>query len=247
MLKTSNEKEKAIFFISEKRTKLILVLVLLLGITPLFSQIMISPTHKPLSMTICESDSTFSLLISNTFGNTISGAILSIDLPTSCNYKPGTILNAVELDISDLNQPTFSLPNIANNTSHNIDFNAEIVCGYTNSELFNYIVTHNNSTYSGFDSPLQNYYYASIVITNITNSSATIQINQSITRDFTIEQQGLNASIDTLIVIDEHSTDIDVLNVSIGTLIKDMGSGPTLYDTIIITGSDMPGGNNRFD
>ncbi|HJN05979.1 MAG TPA: hypothetical protein QF480_05140, partial [Bacteroidales bacterium] len=208
---------------------------------------MVSPTSQPSSLIICEGDSTFSLLIANTTGSTMSGATLLLDLPAYCQYIPGSISGATELDISNLNQPTFSLPDIINNTAHNVDYNAEIICGYDNTEFFNYTVNYNSSNYSGSDSPLQNYYYPSIVITNITNGSATIQINQSVTRDFTIEQQGLNASVDTLIILDEHTTDIEVLSVNIGTLIIDPGPGPTLIDTIIITGSDLPGGNNLFD
>ncbi len=214
---------------------------------PLFSQIMVSPTQQPSSLVICEGDSTFSLLIANTSGNTISGSVLNLNLPSSCLYIPGSIIGANEFDISNLNQPVFSVPDILNNTSHNMDFNAEVICGFDNSEDFIYLLTHNNNVYTGFDTPLQNYYYPSIVITNITNSSATVQVNQSITRDFTIEQQGLVASLDTLIIIDEHSSDIEVVSVSIGTLITDPGPGPILFDTIIITGSDMPGGNNSFD
>ena len=208
---------------------------------------MVSPTGQPASLTVCEGDGLFSLLIANTSGSTVLGATLRLDLPTSCRYKQNSVTNATELDLSNLNQPTFSLPDIPNNTSLTIAFNAEIICGYDNSEDFNYIVTHNNSVYSGYDSPLQNYYYPSIVISNITNSSATIQINQSVTRDFTIEQQGLASSLDTLIILDEHTTDIEVVSVNLGVLKLDGGLGPTLVDTIIITGADMPGGNNLFD
>jgi PKD repeat protein len=208
---------------------------------------MVSPTGQPTSLIICEGDSVFSILVANTSGSTISGSNLILELPDNCKYIQGSILNATELDISNLNRPEFSLPNILNNTSLNINYNAEITCGYDNTQNFTYIVNHNSSVYTGSDSPLQNYYYPSVVITNVTNSSATIQVNQSIVRDFTIEQQGLYASLDSLIIIDEHSTDIEILSVSIGTLIIDPGSGPTLYDTIIITGSDMPGGNNLFD
>jgi len=244
---TRNKKEKAYSDIIKRNIKHLVFVLFLLGVLPVFSQIMVSSSHKPLSMTICESDSTFSLLIANTSGSTVSGAVLALDLPSSCRYIPGSIVNATELNITNLNQPTFSLPNILNNTTHNVDYNAEIICGYDNTENFNYTVNHNNLAYTGFDSPLQNYYYPSIVITSITNSSATVQVNQSVIRDFTIEQQGLFASLDTLVVIDQHTTDIEVLNVSVGTLIKDLGPGPILFDTIIITGSDMPGGNNKFD
>ena len=209
-----SKRKKANISTSGKLTKLVLLLFLVIGVCPVFSQIMVSPTDKPNSLIICEGDSTFSFIIANTSGSTISGAILTLDLPTNCKYIVGSILNAAELDITNLNQPTFSLPDILNNTSHDVDFNAEIICGYDNTEDFIYNVVYNNSVYSGFDSPLQNYYYPSIVITNITNSSATIQINQSITRDFTIEQQGLVASLDTLIILDEHTTDIEVLSIN---------------------------------
>lgn len=208
---------------------------------------MVSPTGQPSSLIICEGDSTFSLLIANTSGNTISGSNLTLELPDNCLYIPGTSGNATEIDISNLNSPVFSLPDIINNTSLNVSYNAEVVCGYDNTQDFTYIVTHNSNTYSGYDTPLQNYYYPSVVITNISNNSVTIHVNQTITRDFTIEQQGLYGALDTLIVVDEHTADIEVLSVSIGTLNIDNGPGPIYYDTIIITGSDMPGGNNLFD
>lgn len=239
--------KQAKLFISEKLIVYLLIFLLLIGTIPAFSQIMISSSHKPLSMTICGSDSTFSLLIANTSGGTVSSATLELELPENCLYKPGSIVNAVEQNITNLNNPIFIIPDILNNSTHSIDYNSEIICGYDNSENFIYNVNYNSSNYNGFATPLQNYYYASIVITSITNSSATVNINQSVTRDLTIEQQGVGAALDTLIVIDEHTSDIEILSVNIGNLIKDLGSGPILYDTIIITGSDLPGGNNKFD
>ncbi|MBC8319923.1 MAG: PKD domain-containing protein, partial [Bacteroidetes bacterium] len=247
LLISRNKETKSFFITFLNPVKYIILLFFIIGFQQLFSQVMVSPTGKPNALIICEGDSTFSLLIANTTGGTMSGATLLLDLPADCQYIPASISGAAELDISNLNQPTFSIPGIANNTAHDVEYNAEIGCGYDNTEDFNYIVNYNNSNYTGTDGPLQNYYFPSVVITNITNSSATVQVNQSVTRDFTIEQQGLNASLDTLIILDEHTSDIEVLSVNIGTLIIDMGTGPIFVDTIIITGSDMPGGNNRFD
>lgn len=242
-----NYEKSAYFDAFLRAAKYSIFLLFLIGFQSLFSQVMVSPTGKPSSLIICEGDSTFSLLIANTTGGTMSGAELLLDLPSNCQYIPGSISGATELDITSLNQPTFLLPGIANNTAHNVDYNAEIICGYDNTEFFNYTVTYNSSSYSGSDPPLQNYYYPTVVITSITNSSATVPVNQTVVRDFTIEQQGLNASVDTLIFLDEHTGDIEVLSVNIGTLIIDPGPGPIFVDTIIITGSDLPGGNNLFD
>jgi len=227
------------------------LIILLLLFTPatgsLIAQVLVSATGKPASLVICHEDGTFSLLIANTTGATMSGAVLLVDLPTGCLYTPGSVTGATQLNITNLNQPTFTLPDIVNNTAHTITYDAGLICGYTNTENFNYIVTYNSSNYSGFDIPLQNYYFPVLVISNITNASASIPLGQTVTRDITIDQQGLNASMDTLILLDSHTTDIQVLSTSIGTLHPYVGPGPTIVDTIIITGSDFPGGNNLFD
>lgn len=233
----------------EKGGYWIRIVFFLLGMIPeiLTSQVLISATGKPASLIICYDDGTFSFLIANTTGATISGATLLIDLPAGCIYTPGSVSGASQLNISNLNQPTFSLPDIPNNTAHPVSYNAGLICGYTNTENFNYIVTYNSINYTGFDTPLQNYYFPVLVISNITNASASIPVGQSITRDITIEQQGLNSTMDTLIILDSHTADIEVLSTSIGTLHPYVGAGPTIVDTIIITGADLPGANDLFD
>lgn len=213
----------------------------------LIAQVLVSATGKPASLVVCHDDGTFSFLIANTTGATMSGATLLIDLPEGCIYTPGSVTGATQLSISNLNQPTFTLPDILNNTAHTVTYDAGLICGYTNIENFNYIVTYNSSNYSGFDTPLQNYYFPVLVISNITNASASIPVGQSVTRDITIEQQGLNSTMDSLIILDSHTSDIEVLSTSIGTLHPYVGGGPTIVDTIIITGADLPGGNDLFD
>ena len=218
-----------------------------IGLQDVSAQVMISATGKPASLVICQEDGTFTLLIANTTGSTMSGATLAVDLPSGCVYSPGSATGATDLDISNLNQPTFSLPDILNNTAHEVTYDASLICGYNNSDNFNYTVTYNSSTYTGFDTPLQNYYFPVLVISNITNAFASIPVGQTVIRDITVEQQGLNASTDTLIILDSHTADIEVISTSIGTLYPYSGPGPTIVDTIIITGSDLPGGNNLFD
>jgi len=217
------------------------------GLQGVYAQVMISATGKPAFLIICREDGTFTLLIANTTGSTMSGAILAIDLPAGCVYTPGSVTGATELNITNLNQPSFTLPDIPNNTAHEVTYDASLICGYNNTENFNYTVTYNSSNYTGFDLPLQNYYFPVLVITNITNAAATVAVGQNITRDITVEQQGLNASTDTLIILDSHTADIEVLSTSIGTLHPYVGPGPNIVDTIIITGADLPGGNNLFD
>ena len=211
------------------------------------AQVMVSPTGKPASLIICHDDGTFSLLIANITGSTMSGATLLLDLPTGCLYTPGSVTGATQLNVTNLNQPTFTLPDILNNTSHTVTYDAGIFCGYSNTENFNYIVTYNSVNYTGFDTPLQNYYFPVLVISNITNGSASIPLGQTVTRNITVEQQGLNSTMDTLTILDSHTSDIAVLSTSIGTLHPYVGPGPIRTDTIIITGSDLPGGNNLFD
>ncbi|MEI6898487.1 MAG: PKD-like domain-containing protein, partial [Bacteroidota bacterium] len=212
-----------------------------------FSQVVVSPTGKPNSLVTCYSDGVFSLQIANTTGGTMSGAMLALNLPIGIRYTPGSVTGATEFNISNLNQPVFSLPDISNNTAHGVTYNSGAVCGYTNTQNFVYTVTYNSSNYTCFDTPLQNYYYPEPVITNITNATATIPVNTTVTRNITIQQQGSNSSMDTLWLLDSHTADIQVVSTSIGTLHLYVGASPTKVDTIIITGADFPGGNGLFD
>jgi hypothetical protein len=211
------------------------------------AQVMVNATGKPASLVICGNDGMFTLQIANTTGVTMTGANLTIDLPAGVRYSQASVFGATELNISNLNQPVFTLPDILNNTAHTVSYNAGLICGYTNTENFVYTVTYNSSNYTGFDTPLQNYYYPEPVITNITNASAVIPVNSTVTRDITIQQQGINSSMDTLWLLDQHTSDIQVISTNIGTLHPYVGPGPLRVDTIIITGSDFPGSNGLFD
>ena len=208
---------------------------------------MVSATGKPASLIICSGDGTFSLQIANTTGSTMSGAMLLISLPPGMRYTPSSVTGAIESNITNLNQPVFSLPDILNNTAHTVTYKAGLVCGYSNTQNLNYIVTYNSTNYTGNETPLQNYYYPEPVITNITNAAAVIPVNSTVTRNITIQQQGVNSTLDTLYILDEHTTDIQVVSTALGTLHPYVGPGPVIVDTIILTGSDLPGGNNLFD
>jgi uncharacterized protein (TIGR02145 family) len=161
-------------------------------------------------------------------------------------YTPGTVTGASELNISNLNQPVFSLPDIFNNTAHSVTYNAGLSCGYTNTQNFNYIVTYNNNNFTGSDTPLQNYYYPEPVITHITNTAAIIPVNSMVTRNITVKQEGVNSSLDTLYILDEHTSDIQVVSTTLGILHLYSGPGPIEVDTIILTGSDFPGSTGLF-
>lgn len=211
------------------------------------AQIMVSPTGKPLSLVICGNDGLFSLQVANTTGGTMSGATLTLDLPPGVRYTPGSATGAAELNITNLNQPVFNLPDILNNTAHEVTYLAGLACGYTNTTNFVYTVTYNSTNYSGSDTPLQNFYYPEPVITSITNNPVSIPLNFTVDRDITILQQGANGSTDTLVILDQHTADIQILAVNIGSLHPYVGAGPLRTDTIIITGSDLPGGNGQFD
>ena len=227
--------------------RIVLVICLLLGFTPMQSQVMVSPVAKPVSLVICGDDGPFALLVANTTGGTMSGAVLTLNLAPSVIYTPGSVIGATEFNITNLNQPVFQLPGILNNTAHTVEYRAKLICGYTNTVSFVYVVNYNSANYSGTDPPLQNYYFPSPVITSITNNSAVIPVNSTVTRNITIVQQGLNASLDTMYLLDQHTSDIQVLSCSMGTLHAFIGPGPLAVDTIILTGSDFPGGNGRFD
>ncbi|MCX6245259.1 MAG: hypothetical protein NTU98_11210 [Bacteroidetes bacterium] len=236
-----------ISFAHFRRRILIGVLVLIFAPTVITAQVMVSATGKPSSLVICGADGMFSLQVANTTGSTMTGATLLVSLPTGARYTPGSVVGATELNISNLSQPVFSLPDILNNSAHTVTYNAGLFCGYANTQNFNYTVTYNSSNYTGFDTPLQNYYYPEPVITSIVPAAAVIPVNTTVLRNITIQQQGINSTLDTLYILDEHTSDIQVLSTTIGVLHPYVGPGPLRVDTIILTGSDFPGANGLFD
>jgi hypothetical protein len=93
---------------------IIITLILVLFYLQGFAQVMVNATGKPSSLVICGTDGTFSLQIANTSGGTMTGALLTVDLPAGARYTPGSAIGATESNISNLDQPVFTLPDILN-------------------------------------------------------------------------------------------------------------------------------------
>lgn len=83
-----------------------------LSTAPVFSQNILITYEKSDSLFVCGAD-TFFIQIQNTGTNPLSGATLNVALPNGVTYLPGSISGATEQNVSNLQQPFFSLTNLA--------------------------------------------------------------------------------------------------------------------------------------
>lgn len=81
-------------------------------VSPVFSQNILITFQKSDSLFVCGTD-TFFVSVQNLSATAVNGGTLNVALPTGLAYLPGTVSGAAEQNISNLQQPVFSLPNLA--------------------------------------------------------------------------------------------------------------------------------------
>ena len=74
----------------------------------LFSQNVSITYENPPDFTVCDTAS-FEVTIANTLADTLTGAAFTSEMPDGVEYLPGSILNATESNVADLNNPVFDL------------------------------------------------------------------------------------------------------------------------------------------
>lgn len=97
---------------------------LLLGIflfNPLSGQNILISYTKSDSLFVCSAD-TFTVTVQNNNLGMLTGAVLTVTLPSGLTYVPGSIFGGGELNIANLSTPSFSLPTIAGNQSASVEF-----------------------------------------------------------------------------------------------------------------------------
>ncbi|MEG1023389.1 MAG: hypothetical protein RSF34_02880, partial [Flavobacterium sp.] len=131
------------------KTKVTLILLLLLfamgGST--FAQVQINApsSYQPAALPQGGAPGSYKVDVVNNTATALSGATFSLMLPAGMEYIAGTITGAVQLNISNLQSPTFTLNSIPVGNTLPITFNARINCGYS-SPVINYSVLQGSTS-----------------------------------------------------------------------------------------------------
>lgn len=201
-------------YLSTKGLRFVL-LMLLIPVYKLNAQDITLVETRPGNMTVCMGNYPFSVKIKNNTASTVSAMELQLDLPDYIYYT-GNLSNASELNIGNLNEPVFGIPQIAAHDSLVISYTAEASCGII-ANISNNLTIQNKYAYSyqlnGGNtvnrpaSPFQSYnlLFASLSLNVLNPITANLQsgqrINQFSGQYRTIQvTNGGNGSIDTVII-----------------------------------------------
>ncbi|MDI1235123.1 MAG: PKD domain-containing protein [bacterium] len=151
----------------------------------------------PKNISICGLNDTATIQVYNISVGTISGIAVTLNLPPGTFYIKGTVngTGIAESNISNLNQPVFSAPNLSIASNFYFRVSLTTACG-----LYNYISGNNSPTinsridYSGnYDVGSSLPFSAkvpSILISSITNQSYTGNVGDVFARNITIGNYG---------------------------------------------------------
>lgn len=84
--------------------------------------------QTPDQLVVCASDTLF-LTVQNNTGTVAFGATLELELPAGLQYMAGTIVGATDFDLSDLEKPRFTLPDMAAGASVQVRVELYATCG----------------------------------------------------------------------------------------------------------------------
>lgn len=120
------------------KSKITLILLLLfITAGSLFGQVQINAplSYQPVSLEQGGAPGIFKVDIVNNNTSVLSGSTLSLVLPVGVEYVTGSVTAATQLNISNLQSPTFTLNNIPVGNTLTVTFNARINCGYTAAQI----------------------------------------------------------------------------------------------------------------
>lgn len=109
-------------------TLLFCAFFLAFGSSSLFSQNVSITYVNPPDLSVCDT-AVFEVTVANTTAAAITAVQLTAVMPAGVAYAQGTIVNATEVNIGNLNAPVFSLPDIPSGSSHTLSFKARTECG----------------------------------------------------------------------------------------------------------------------
>ncbi|MEI6411434.1 MAG: hypothetical protein WCR52_18745, partial [Bacteroidota bacterium] len=112
-------------------TRIFLSLLFFLPLLQLPAQNLLITYQNPAMMYVCE-DQQFSVTVQNNSGAAIANVLVGLTLPTGIEYRAGTVVGAVQFNISNLGAPKFRLSNaMAIGESITFTFTLHATCAAT--------------------------------------------------------------------------------------------------------------------
>lgn len=246
-----------IFAIYRKLNLLILAFIFSLS---LFAQSNLILVNSSVSngLTPCLGTADFVINMENPSPFTIANDTVTITLPGGVNYIAGTANNATEVDVSDLENPIFVIPDLNTLSTYSFSIQIETGCdvqtfidgGGTilNSVLFDFDAINSSGAITPGTFTHQSNVYAitipNLSITNITNQSFTGSVGDVFDRCITIINGG-SGPLATFTLEDQHGSGVMVNSVSVGT-----NTTTGFTENIVLNGADFTtvgNGDNLFD
>ncbi|MBL0913685.1 MAG: gliding motility-associated C-terminal domain-containing protein [Bacteroidia bacterium] len=183
------------------------------------------------NLTVCLNQIPFQLQVENPSPFNILNDTVTMTLPTGVYYQPGSIAGGIEVDISDLQNPVFRIPDMNSLSSHNFSVTLEAGCGIrdflssggqlVNTVLFEFDASNGIGVATPGSQTLNSAVYSvsipSLALTTVTNQSYNASVGDVFTRCITIVNGG-NGALDEFYFKDEHGVGISINAVSAGTL-----------------------------
>ncbi len=221
-----------------------LLLVLFNGLACLYAQNLSIQSTLINTFDAC-GEASFEISIENISSNELQDIDLTYILSQGVTYNVGSVVgNVVGVDVSDLNQPIFSLPNLPAGQTQTLTISTFSDCAIVSNtnDAANQVVVNYQGGNQSYDSDPFNIRIPSLSIIGTINKTFTGQTNQVFFRSFTIVNGGFGA-LDSFCLIDIHDDGINILSTSIGVL-------NATEDTIVLHGLDFTtvgNGDEKFD
>lgn len=203
----------------------------------------------PSDLTICGNAKTFAFTITNPSPFTLTNVTADMIMPSGINYMLLSVSNASTSVSSNTNTLTFTLNNLAPNSSVVITYSAMANCSIINylntgSPVENNIqVNYNVSGVPNFDTHTSSSYsilQPNLSITNITNQSFAGTVGGTFTRCITVTNGGTGA-LSSFNLSNTHNNSTAITAISTGTMNSAVG-----VDTYYLSGADFTAiGNNN--
>lgn len=187
----------------------------------LLAQSVTFSSTQPTNLYVCGPAGTFTVTLTNSSTGLVDNPRLTIKLPSGMEYVPGSVMNATEFDISDLDSVLVDLADISAGNSITVTFQAIVKCSaltliendidISNSYRVDYV--------GGFDEYVSSVYDVnapSLVFVSITNQTYTGLVGNTFARTITIKNSG-NAPLSSFTLDDVHGSGIQVNTMSPGT------------------------------
>lgn len=189
------------------------------------------------------------MLVKNTNStNSMTSVKVKLKLPQGASYQAGSISsNATEFDISNLNQPIFSINSaiaVASNValSYGLKYDCNVIAYITGGgapkDLAQVTYTMSGSTYTqnvNTGTTGYNVRYGSLSIISVTNASATMNVGDTYNQLVTIKNGGLGEVYEARLNLD-NSTGISIANITVNgstTGVSVVGNTVTLTGTAL--------------